>query len=252
MKLQDKVVLVTGASAGMGRSIALLFAKEGAKVVAVARRKERLDEIVRESQDFAGSIQAKQGDVSVQKQMEAIVDEVVSEYGRLDVLINNAGIMDEMAPVGDVSNEMWEKIMKVNLDGPFFLCRKAVNQMLKQESGSIVNVASIGGLQGSRAGAAYTASKFALVGLSKNIGFMYATKGIRCNVICPGAVSTEIGASMGTPNLFGLERAMSGIKINPRNGEADEIAKAALFLASEDSSFVNGTVLVADGGWTAY
>ena len=122
----------------------------------------------------------------------------------------------------------------------------------EKKSGVIVNIASAGGLFGSRAGVAYTASKHAVVGLTKNVGFQYAKLGIRCNAIAPGAVSTNIAASMTKPNEFGMERAMAGINLSPRTGEAKEIATVALFLASDDASFVNGAILAADGGWSAY
>lgn len=253
MKLDGKIAVITGASAGMGKAMVLCFAKEGATVVAVARRKERLDEIVSQAKDFGGTVIAVQGDVSKQKEMEDLLDTVVREHGRIDILINNAGIMDEMMPVAEVTDEMWDQVLSVNLTGPFVLCRKAVQQMMKQGHGNIINVASIGGLQGSRAGTAYTASKFGLVGLTKNIGFMYATKGIRCNAICPGGVDTEIAAAgINNPSQFGLERAMSGISGNPRSGSSEELANVALFLASDDSSFINGAAIVVDGGWTAY
>lgn len=131
------------------------------------------------------------------------------------------------------------------------LARKIIPFMIQAESGNIVNVASIGGLNGARGGAAYTASKFGLVGLSKNIGFMYANKGIRCNVICPGGVDTEITSNQ-KPNTFGVERIMSGTGNNIRSGSPEEIANIALFLASDESSLINGATIVADAGWTAY
>jgi NAD(P)-dependent dehydrogenase (short-subunit alcohol dehydrogenase family) len=124
--------------------------------------------------------------------------------------------------------------------------------MLEQGGGVIVNIASVGGLQGSRAGAAYTASKFGVIGLTKNTAFMYAAQGVRCNAIAPGAVETEIGSTMKNISKFGASRAMAGMNLNPRTGSADEIAKVTLFLASDDSSFVNGAVVTADAGWTAY
>ena len=252
MKLKGKVAVVTGASSGMGRAIALLFAKEGASVVAVARRKERLEELVAQAKQEGGTILAFQGDVLKKSDMESMIDTAVKTFGRLDILVNNAGIMDDMMPVAELSDELWERVIEVNLRGPFYSCRKAVNQMLVQSSGNIINVASVGGLYGSRAGTAYTSSKFGLIGMTKNIAFMYANKGIRCNAICPGGVETEIGVGMSNPSPFGMERAISGAVNNPRTGSAEEIAAIALFLASDDSSFVNGVTLTADGGWTAY
>lgn len=251
MKLSGKVAVVTGASAGMGRAIALLFAKEGASVVAVARRKERLDEIAEMAKDYEGTILAVQGDVSKKEDNEKMIDIAVNTFGKIDILVNNAGIMDNMMPVGEVEDDLWQNIMNVNLNGPFYACRKAVNQMLKQGSGNIINVDSIGGLNGGRAGASYTASKYGLLGLTKNIGYMYANKGIRCNAICPGGVESEIASTMTNPSKFGFERAKLGMSSMPRFGSVDEIAKIALFLASDDSSFINGTEIVADAGWTA-
>ncbi|MNJ47779.1 Levodione reductase [compost metagenome] len=130
--------------------------------------------------------------------------------------------------------------------------RKVLPIFLEKQRGIIINVASVGGLQGARAGAAYTASKHAVIGFTKNTGFMYATQGIRCNAIAPGGVETNISSSMTGINQFGASRQQLGMAINPRMGKAEEIAKVALFLASEDSSFVNGTVISADAGWTAY
>lgn len=154
--------------------------------------------------------------------------------------------------VAEVPDELWEKVMSVNLDDPFYACRKAVNSMLKQGSGIIINVGSIGGLNGCRAGVSYTASKYALLGLTKNIGFMYADNGIRCNIICPGGVESEIGVGISHPSEFGFSRVRLGMGNVPRSGSPEEIATIALFLATDDSSFVNGTEIVADAGWTAF
>ena len=252
MKLANKIVLVTGASSGMGRAISLLFAKEGATVIAVARRLDRLNELAVSSTGLSGKIVARPGDVSDESAMNTLVDNIVTEFGTLDILVNNAGIMDEMMPAAEVTNELWDRVMSINLKAPFNLIRKSLPIMISKGSGVIINIASVGGLYGSRAGATYTTSKFAVVGLTKNVGFMYAPKGIRCNAICPGAVDTEISVGIKNPNMFGLSRVQLGMATNPRQGSPEEIAKAALFLASDDSNFVNGATLTVDGGWSAY
>ncbi|HAE92259.1 SDR family NAD(P)-dependent oxidoreductase [Tissierella praeacuta] len=251
MRLDEKIVLVTGASSGIGKEIALLFAKEGARVVAVARRINKLEELVNSTIGYNGIIIPFEGDVSKQEDMDKLVDYIIKNFGRIDVLVNNAGNLDNFTPVHDLSDELWENILDINLTAPMKLARKIIPFMIQAESGNIVNVASIGGLNGARGGAAYTASKFGLVGLSKNIGFMYANKGIRCNVICPGGVDTEITSNQ-KPNTFGVERIMSGTGNNIRSGSPEEIANIALFLASDESSLINGATIVADAGWTAY
>lgn len=252
MKLLGKVAVVTGASSGMGKSIALLYAKEGASVIAVAKRKEKLDEIVEMSKNYEGKIIAMQGDVSRKEDNEKMIDLAVKNFGKIDILVNNAGIMDEMMPVGEVEDELWSNVMNVNLNGPFYACRRAVNLMTQQGGGNIINVGSIGGLNGCRAGVSYTASKYALLGLTKNIGFMYADKGIRCNIICPGGVESEIGVGTSHPSEFGFSRIRLGLGNVPRTGLPEEIATIALFLASDDSSLINGAEIVADAGWTAF
>ena len=177
----------------------------------------------------------------------------VSNYNKLDIVINNAGIMDNMVPAAELTDELWDRVMDVNVKALMRTTRRALAEMLPRESGVFVNIASLGGLHGSRARAAYTASKHAVVGLTKNVGFQYAIKGIRANAICPGAVETEISAAgMTNPSEFGLARAMGGMGLNPRMGSADDIARIALFLASDDASFVNAVALPADAGWSAY
>lgn len=251
MKLKDKIVVVTGASSGMGKEITRLFLKEGAIVAGIDIREDRLEGLKTEF-GAGDSLLTYVGDVSKREQVDQILDDIIEKKGRLDILVNNAGIMDEMMPISEVSDELWNRVIGVNLNGPMYLSRKAVNQMMAQGSGNIINIASVGGLFGSRAGVAYTAAKFALVGMTKNIGFMYANMGIRCNAIAPGGVNTDIGAGIKAPSPLGLERAMAGFGMNPRTGEPEEIAQVALFLASDESSMINGAVITADAGWTAY
>lgn len=252
MRLQDKVAVVTGAASGMGKAIAVLFAKEGAKVIVSDLNEEGAKATVAEIEANGGIATAIASNVAKEEDVQKMIDSAITEYGTLDILVNNAGIMDNFVPAGDVTDELWERVFAINTTGPMRAIRKALPIFTQKEKGVIVNIASVGGLNGSRAGAAYTASKHAVVGLTKSVGFQYAKLGIRCNAIAPGGVNTNIGATITSPNKLGMERAMLGIGLNPRAGEPEEIAKVALFLASDESSFINGTVVVADAGWTAY
>lgn len=215
---------------------------------------ETLQAVVQDIKQSGGSGTSVLANVAKEEDIQTMIDTALTEFGALDVLVNNAGIMDKMTAAADVTDELWERVFAVNVTGPMRAIRKALPIMIKQERGVIINTASVGGLFGSRAGAAYTASKHAVVGLTKNVGYQYAKFGIRCNAIAPGGVETNIGADMGSidPSSLGLQVAMAGMGINPRTGQPSEIAKVALFLASDDSSFVNGTVITADAGWTAY
>ena len=253
-KLENKVSIVTGAGAGMGKAIAILFASEGSKVVATDIDRSRLDTLKKEIKDAGGEVITLIADMAKEEDVDNMINVAVEEYGTLDILVNNAGIMDNFQPVGEVDNKVWERVMKINLEGPFKAMRGAVKIFLAKGSGNIINVASVGGLKGGVAGAAYTTSKHALIGLSKNTGYMYSKSGIRCNAIAPGAVNTSIGDTIDFSKITPLvnDRIMTGMALNPRTGEPSEIATAALFLASDDSGFVNAQVLVVDGGWSAY
>lgn len=235
----------------MGKSMAVKFAEAGAKVLASDVKEERLTALQSLVKNGEGKIEILKVDVSKEEDVKKMINECIIKFGSVDVLINNAGILDDFLPAAEVTNEVWNKVMSVNVSGPLYACREALQQMLKQGKGVIINISSIGGLNGSRAGVAYTTSKHALMGLTKNIGFQYAQKGIRCNAIAPGGVNTSIGENM-HPNAFGYEKLSLGLATNPRAGEPDEIAEVALFLASDKSSFVNGSIVTADGGWTAY
>ena len=248
MRFEGKCVVVTGASSGMGRKIALDFAKEGATVIAVARRLERLEEIAKEADGFAGKILPYQGDISLEEVNNGMIDYAVKECGKLDVLVNNAGIMDEFTPIGELTDELFNKVMAVNLNGPIYAMRKAVQVMLEQETkGNIVNIASIGGICGARAGVAYTASKHAIVGATKNTAYMYAGK-IRCNVVCPGGVETEVMNSQTNISQFGVGRIMAGLDTSIPAGKVEDISTAVLYIASDDAKFMTGAEIVIDGG----
>lgn len=248
MRFEGKCIVVTGASSGMGRKIALDFAKEGATVIAVARRLERLEEIAKEAEGFAGKILPYQGDISLEEVNNGMIDYAVKECGKLDVLVNNAGIMDEFTPIGELTDELFNKVMAVNLNGPIYAMRKAVQVMLEQETkGNIVNIASIGGVCGARAGVAYTASKHAIVGATKNTAYMYAGK-IRCNVVCPGGVETEVMNSQTSISQFGVGRIMAGLDTSIPAGKVEDISTAVLYIASDDAKFMTGAEIVIDGG----
>lgn len=252
MRLEGKVAVVTGAASGIGEAIAKLFAQEGARVVASDISKDKLEQVVKEITDAGGTAVAAVANVADEDDVQKMIDTAVEQFGTLDVLVNNAGIMDNFVPAHELTDELWDKVLAVNTTGPMRAIRKALPIMMEKGKGSIVNVASVAGVGGSRAGAAYTASKHAAIGLTKNVGYQYATKGIRCNVIAPGGVETNIGTTIDNPSKFGYERMMLGTHSNPRSAEPMEIATIALFLASDESSFVNGAVIIADAGWSAY
>ncbi len=252
MRLMNKVAIVTGAASGMGKSIALLYAKEGAKVVVSDLNLEGAHKVAEEITSAGGTALAIKTNVAVEEDIQALVDTAVSTYGTVDILVNNAGIMDNFEPAADIEDKNWERIFAVNTTSVMRATRKVLPIFLERSSGVIVNIASAGGLNGARAGATYTASKHAVIGFTRNTGFMYAQQGIRCNAIAPGAVETNIGSTITDPHKFGSARAYVGMATNPRMGKPEEIAQVALFLAAEESSFVNGAVIVADGGWSAY
>ena len=253
MRLKERVAVITGAGSGMGRAMASLFAAEGAKVVAGDWVGERLNEVVASVRKAGGEITGVQGNIAVREDAEAMVDTAVSTYGRLDILCNNAGVMDHNQGVGEVSDDMWRRVISINLDGPMFATRKAVSIMIGQGGGSIINTASVAGVRGAAAGAAYTVSKHGLVGLTVNTAWMYAKKGIRCNSIIAGGTRTNIFDSMDMTKIDpeGTERTALYASCVPAILEPMDIAYLALFLASDESRHINGANIPVDAGWTA-
>lgn len=253
MRLEGKIAVITGAGSGMGLAMARRFAREGATLIAADWHGERLDAAVAEVSAAGGEIVGVQGDIADQASAEGLVDRALADHGRLDILVNNAGIMDHMAGVGQVGDDVWRRVLGVNLDGPMYTMRRAVPAMVAAGAGSIVNVGSTASVSGGAAGAAYTASKHGLLGLSRNTAWMYATQGVRCNVICPGATVTNIAESMpaDTIDAAGAARAGAFAGLIPAYLAAEDIANLALFLASDEAVHINGAVITADGGWKA-
>ena len=265
-RLSNKTALVTGAASGNGKAIATLFAREKAKVVLVDINKSDLEKVVASLSEQGFDVTGIEADVTKEADIQKMVDQTLAKYGKLDILVNNAGIFDELMPVGEVSDDLWYKIMETNLNAPMRAIRKVIPIFEKQGGGVIVNTASIAGLTGARGGgAAYVASKHGLIGLTKNVAFNYKEKNIRCNAVAPGRVETNLRAN--SERLAGSKSARDrsienwkdienkvteGYITNMRKCTPDEIAKVVLFLASDEASFVNGSVFVADGGWTSY
>jgi NAD(P)-dependent dehydrogenase (short-subunit alcohol dehydrogenase family) len=249
--LDGLVAIVTGGAGGIGRAICGRFAAEGAAVAVVDIDEAGADATVAAIADAGGRAAAVTTDLRAPDDIAAAATRVRDEFGSIDVLVNNAGVMDALRPPLNVSLLQWELAFAVNVTAPFLLCRAVLPGMIAKGRGTIVNVASIAALSGGRAGTAYTASKHALVGLTRNIAFTHVEDGIRCNAICPGGVSTGIATRDDPRDPFGAERYRLAHATKPRHGEPDEIAAVAVFLASDQSSFVNGAIVPVDAGWTA-
>lgn len=243
-RFTGKTVIVTGAGSGIGRATASRIAREGGRVVAVDVSQERLDEFVAE---HAGAdVVSLTADITDDAGVARIVQ---AAGGTIDALANIAGIMDDMTPVGELSDDVWERVMRVNVTGTMKLMRAVIPAMQAQGYGSIVNTASEAALRGSAAGAAYTASKHAVVGLTKSTAFMYGPSGIRVNAVAPGPTITNIEASFASP--LGAERVQLAMTLLPDAAEAEALAASITFLLSDDGVNVNGVVLASDGGWSA-
>ena len=249
-RLDGRVAIVTGAASGIGRAVALRMAAEGAVVIAADRNVGRLEEL-RGEKTLPGQVVRVPGDLTTREGVEAVVT-AAGAHGGADILVNNAGIMDWFLPAGDVDDETWEKVLAVNVTAPMRLMRAVLPGMLEQGRGAIVNVASVAGISGGAAGLAYTASKHALVGMTRNTAFFYGPQGVRTNAVCPGGVETNIAEGGAVPRVpWSFERLQTGFGRAQRSAQPDEIASLVLWLASDEAVNVNGAVIASDGGWTA-
>jgi len=235
-RIDGKVALITGAASGLGLATAERFAKEGASVIGA---------------DVTAADGVRVLDVRDEEAIAALVDVIVAEHGHLDIVVNFAGVAGG-GPVHLVSGTDWDHVLEVNLKGTFLVNKHALRPMLEQQAGSIINIASVEGLQGTEGGSSYNASKAGVVMLTKNMAIDYGRAGIRVNAICPGFIDTPMfRAVMGSDNMAQFRDQYRNDHMLGRFGRAEEIAAAALFLASDDASFVTGVALPVDGGYLA-
>ena len=250
-RLKDKVVIITGASSGMGATAAQLFASEGAKVVLAARRAEQLQETADKIHAAGGECTVVPSDIASDADCAKLVNTAVETYGRLDGLVNNAGVLEKgLKPIDRFTDEDYDKVLAINTKGTMNCIRAAASELCKTQ-GSIVNIASVAGLKGC-GGAVYVASKGAIVGITKHTALRFVSKGLRCNAICPSTVITPMttGSSVQDidADMIGEMSKHMDLKIHPCM--PDDVAKIMLFLISDDSRALTGQALVADFGST--
>lgn len=245
MSYADRGVLVTGAASGIGTAMVERLLAAGARVTACDVDAPGLAAL---EQRVEGTLVTALCDVGDAEQAQAAVRDHTDKYGTLDVLFNNAGIMDDYAPISELDDEQYARVMHVNIDGAMRMARAALRVMLPQGGGAIVNTASAAALRGGRAGGAYTISKHAVIGLTRSIAAMHAEDGVRCNAVCPGNTDTGLGWRMRS-NAKGLATLKPTFSTVPDATTPDRMAGVALFLGSDDAADVTGEVLLADRGW---
>jgi 2-keto-3-deoxy-L-fuconate dehydrogenase len=252
MKLEQRVAVITGAGSGIGRAMALLFAQEGARILAADINGSAAEETAAAVQAASGTAQAFTVNVVEPDEVRAMIEAAVAAYGRVDILCNNAGI-GSTTDVVEAEPEEWDRVMAVNVKSVFLGCKYVIPHMLEQGGGVIVNTASVAGMVGLVKRASYSASKGAVIALTRQVAIEYVEQGIRVNCLCPGTVDSPwVGRLLGQADDPGAARAaLVARQPMGRLGTPEEIAAAALYLASDDAAFITGTGLVIDGGLTA-
>jgi NAD(P)-dependent dehydrogenase (short-subunit alcohol dehydrogenase family) len=245
-RFTGKVAFVTGAASGIGRAVAIAFAQEGAKVAISDRSEDALDRLRSEIETSGANVLALPCDVSASDQVEAAVLRTVERFGRLDCAFNNAGVENKAAPVHEIDLAEWDRILDINLRGTFTCMKHELAQMVRQGSGVVVNTSSGAGIRGVAGGAAYAASKHAIIGLTRSAALDYAAKGIRVNAVLPGNIETPM------MDRFTGGDIQKAIDLEPvgRLGKPEEIAEAVLWMCSDLGGFVTGAATVIDGGWS--
>jgi len=246
-RLQNKITIVTGAAHGIGRAIAEIFADEGASVFLADIDEKTGEEVAEKIRGQNGDATFLHCDVSSAEQVAAVVERVLGKKARIDVLCNNAAYIGAWHNAAETLDDEWEKSFRVSLMGTQYFTRETLPFMVQQKSGSIINISSIQGLVGGRNSAAYTTVKSGLIGFTRSVAYDFGAHNIRCNAICPGAIRTRISPEPGSE----LHQRQLSKTFLGRIGEPREVAAAALFFASDESSYVTGAILAVDGGWTA-
>jgi meso-butanediol dehydrogenase/(S,S)-butanediol dehydrogenase/diacetyl reductase len=252
MNIKGKVALITGGGSGIGTAIAERFVADGARVCITGRRKEMLEKVAKSFP--SGKVTICSGDVSKEEDAERMVETAVKFGGKLDVLVNNAGI-NQPAPVAELDPQVWQKVLGINLTGPYLLMKAAIPHMLKGGGGSIINIASLGGTRCLPGMPAYCSSKAGLIMLSQQVALDYGRHNIRCNAVCPGGVTTDMskdsfgqfGKMLGIDTDTFLKQIAEGIPLH-RFADPPEVGGLCSYLASDDSSFVTGAAIIIDGG----
>ena len=248
MRLNGKVALITGGGTGIGEATAKIFAAEGAQVAITGRRKDVLEGVAKAIVANGGKVLVVTGSVTEEAHVQSAVDQTVRTFGKIDILINNAGIGVFGKPLHETTDREWQEILDTNLTGVFRVTRAVIPHMLER-GGSIVNVSSVAGLVGIAGLAAYSGTKGALVALTRCLAIDYAKDKIRCNCVCPALVDTPMAAdAIADPDLNATMMAKHPIG---RFGTPDDVARMLLYLASDDASWVTGSLFTIDGGWTA-
>jgi len=247
MNYTDRVVIVTGAGSGMGRALVTEFVSLGARVAAVDVNLAAATQTVEQLADSSNAW-ALRMDVADEQSVQNGIDEIIARWGRIDLLCNNAGILDGHEIAHNTTLETWNRVMAVNAAGPFLTCKAVIPQMLKQGKGAIINTSSTAGFSAAGGGSAYTASKHAVIGLTRQLCFEYGHLGIRVNSICPGATATPLALQGMTEHSPDMDAAIAKVPAR-RWCKPEEIAKLAAFLGSDDADYVHGSAYVMDGGW---